>query len=158
MLHRMPTQNPRITVTLTPAVAAVLKRMSELTGNSQSALVGDLLEESRPVFDRMVLVLQAAKDVKGKVQSDIVASMEGIQARLEKQLGLGLDVMDDGARPLLEEAERINRRGGRSAGGERPPRQAEPPRSNRGVTPHARKATKKGNPTGETKGTGRGQV
>ncbi len=91
----MPTLNPRITVTLTPAVSAVMKRMSSLTGNSQSALVGELLEEARPLFERMCLVMQAAKDVKGEVREDLIASMGGVQDRLEKQLGF--------LEPLLQE-------------------------------------------------------
>ncbi len=126
----------------------MLRRMSDLTGNSQSALVGELLEESQPVFERMVLVLQAAKDVKGKVRADIVASMEEIQQRLEKQLDLGLDAMDVSARPLLQAAEQIQRRG-KAGTGEAAKRTPVPdtsptartaPMSNRGVTPHANRS------------------
>ena len=141
----MPTLNPRLTVTLTPAVAAVMKRMSELTGNSQSALVGELLEETRPIFERMVLVMQAAKDVKGKVREDLISSMEGVQDRLEKQLGLLEPIFEQESLSLIDQAEKVVRRGSgdarlRSAAPE--PRSGSTPISNRGVTPHAKQAGK----------------
>ena len=56
----MPTSNPRITITLQPAVSAILKRVSDLTGDSQSSVVASLLEQSMPVFERLVQVLEAA--------------------------------------------------------------------------------------------------
>ena len=56
----MPTQNPRLTVTLTPEVSAVLRELSALAGSSQSAVVGDLLQSSLPVFERMVQAMKAA--------------------------------------------------------------------------------------------------
>jgi hypothetical protein len=132
---RMPTLNPRITITLTPAVAAVLKRMSELTGNSQSAMVGELLADNLPIFERMVQVLQAAKAIKGRARQDIVESMAATQQRLEQQLGLLLDLADQEAPPLLDQAEQVTRRG--AGGGKRsaPPatRSVATPASNRGV-------------------------
>lgn len=147
----MPTVNPRLTVTLTPAVAAVMKRMSELTGNSQSALVGELLEETRPIFERMVLVMQAAKDVKGKVKADLIASMEGVQTRLEKQLGLLEPLMREETDSFLELAEKVTRRGS-SPTGDAPRSVTATPMSNRGVTPHAKRANK---PTRTTAAGGR---
>ena len=38
----MPTQNPRLSITLKPEVAAVLRRVSELAEKSQSAFVAEL--------------------------------------------------------------------------------------------------------------------
>ena len=59
-MHRMTTKNPRLTITLEPALAAQIKRMSELTGNSQSAIISELLDGSAPVFERVIKVLEAA--------------------------------------------------------------------------------------------------
>ena len=56
----MATKNPRLTITLQPSLAAQLRRLSELTGNSQSSLIAELLEGSGPVFDRMIKVMEAA--------------------------------------------------------------------------------------------------
>lgn len=155
----MPAVNPRITITLTPETHAVLRSLSALTGNSQSAIVGELLNESRPVFDRMVQVLQAAQKLKETAQEDRSSWLKTIdkaQAKLEEQLALSLGTMDDGFRPLLDQAEKVNRRAA-GAGGTRVRGTAAPaggaaftPMSNRGVTPQptrgrtARKTATKG--------------
>ena len=141
----MPTPNPRLTITLTPAVAATLRELSALTGNSQSAMVGELLEEGLPVFTRMIRVLRAAKEVKSAVRSELVASLDAAQSRLEGQLGLALDDMDRVEGQLLEEVEEVKRRGGRDAPADRPPGRSTPI-SNRGVrsTQIGKKATKAG--------------
>ena len=121
------TNKPRITVTLTPEVHALLRRMSELTGNSQSSFVGDLLSQSSPVFSRMVEVLEAAERMRGealRVPDGIKSALDEAQSQLESQLGLVLDVMDDGFRPLLQEAEKVQRRARR---------RSSTPISNRGV-------------------------
>ena len=60
----MATKNPRLTITLTPSLAAQLRRLSELTGNSQSSLIAELLDGSGPVFDKMIQVLEAAAIAK----------------------------------------------------------------------------------------------
>lgn len=120
----MATTNPRITVTLAPEVHAVLRRLARLAGNSQSAIVGDLLLSSLPVFDRMVKALEAAELLKQegmKAPQAITDSLGRAQARLEKQLDLALGDMDEGIRPMLQAAEKVSRRaaGGRGRGGTR---------------------------------------
>lgn len=135
----VPAINPRITITLQPSVHAVLRRLSELTGNSQSAIVGELLAESLPTFERMAQVLAAAEALRTqgmKVPEEVAKGLDHAQARIEAQLGLALDDMDTSFRPLVAEAESIARRAGRTAG-RRPASagasaQGTPP-SNRGV-------------------------
>lgn len=138
----MSTANPRITVTLQPEVHAVLRRLSQLTKNSQSAIVGDLLMESLPVFERMAEVLDAAEQLRlqgMKASDEVKDALSRAQGRMETQLGLVLDDFDAGNRPLLAEAERVQRRGagGRDAdsGRARPhaTRSGATPLSNRGV-------------------------
>jgi hypothetical protein len=152
----MPTANPRITVTLTPGLHAILKRVAYLAGSSQSAMIGDLLQQSMPVFERMAKLLEAADRIKGeaaKVPQEIGDSIKAAQGRVEGQLGLLLEDMDEVFKPLIDEAERIERRRGRAgARGARPgtagpARAASTPISNRGVTPHK----KAGKPTTEKK-------
>lgn len=130
----MPTANPRLTITLSPPIAALLREMSALTGNSQSALVAELLEEAEPVFSRMVRILRAAEQAKRAVKEELVAGMDAAQERLEGQLGLALSEMDAFEGRLLGTAERVTRRRGRGAalGGEAAA-QRPPPISNRGV-------------------------
>ncbi|GAI87794.1 unnamed protein product, partial [marine sediment metagenome] len=99
----MPTLNPRITVTLPPATAAQLRRMSELTGNSQSQMVSELLEQSSDVFDRMICVLEAAEAAQQSAREETAAKLERAQAKVERQLGLMLDLAETKTGSLLAE-------------------------------------------------------
>jgi hypothetical protein len=140
----MPAVNPRITITLKPQTHAALQRMSALAGNSMSSIVGELLEQSQPVFDRMVRLLEAAAKIKDSAQDEkdrIAKSLEDAQQNLERQLGLSLDWMDERSAPILQAAEKLDRRAGRAepdaprrARAARPAKRATPI-SNRGVTP-----------------------
>lgn len=149
----MPAKNPRLTITLQPTLAAQLRRLSELTGNSQSALIAELLEGSAPIFDRMITLLEAAQQAKEAIRGQAVEDLGEAQARLEAQLGLALETWDEVARPILDEAEKVQRRaprrgagGARGAGAPGARSGARTPPSNRGVrtTP---KQTKKSTPT-----------
>jgi hypothetical protein len=121
----MATKNPRITITLTPELHAVLRRLSELTENSQSGIVGELLLSSLPIFERMCSVLEAAQKLKEQglnAPQAVRDSLDRAQAKLEGQMNLVLDAFNEGGRPLLEHAEKVGRRkggagGARSAGG-----------------------------------------
>ena len=112
-MHRMPTENPRITITLTPSTHSLLRELSSLTGNSMSSTVGELLSGNEPVFERIVTVLRAAKEVQREGKESMMEALTKAQGRIEKQLGLALEAMDDGAKPVLAKAEEIRRRGRR---------------------------------------------
>lgn len=106
----MPAKNPRLTITLAPSLAAQLRRLSHLTGNSQSALISELLEGSTPVFDRLIAVLEAANDVKASFKGSLASDLAAAQTKMESQLGLSLETMDSVTKPLLDQAEAIRRR------------------------------------------------
>lgn len=135
----MPTKNPRISVTLTPELSSILDRLSALTGDSKSAMVADLLNQSAPVFERMIAVLAAAETLKAQATEGLESIGHGLkraQERIESQLGLVLDDLDQGTRPILEAAEKVTRRGARVGGRRaraRAPRSGATPMSNRGV-------------------------
>lgn len=135
----MPTINPRLTITLEPKLAAQLRKLSELTGNSQSKLISELLEGSTAVFDRLIAVLTAAKDAKESMRGKLAGDMEAAQGRMEKQLGLAMDDFNTLTGDLLAEAEAIQRRARRTRGGLPAPSGRVPaarratPLSNRGV-------------------------
>ena len=142
-MHRMSTTKPRITITLEPVTALQLKRISELTGNSQSSMVSEVLEQATPVFERLIKILEAAEAAKQSAeaaqQSVVIQSvghLELAQRRVERQLGLVLDDFDDASAPLLAELEEVQRRArkGASATGKGAARgAASTPLSNRGV-------------------------
>ena len=136
----MPAKNPRLTITLEPSLAAQLRKLSELTGNSQSSLIGELLEGSGPVFDRMIQVLEAAKTAKESMRGKLADDMEHAQSKMEGALGLVLEGFDEITGSLLDEAEAVTRRARRQgpAGAARAPAgglgaAAPTPISNRGV-------------------------
>lgn len=109
----MATTNPRITVTLRPEVHAVLRRLADLAETSQSAIVGELLASSLPVFERMAEALDTANRLKAegmRAPEAIRDSLQRAQQRLEGQLDLALGHLDEGLRPLLQDAERVDRR------------------------------------------------
>lgn len=123
MMHCMSTSKPRITITLEPVTALQLKRLSELTGNSQSALVSDVLEQSSGVFERLIVVLEAveqarlsAEAAKKSVRMDSMKNLDEAQKQIEKQMGIVLDLFEGGTAPLLKDLEKVNRRGSRKVG------------------------------------------
>ena len=136
----MPTQNPRITITLEPSTAAQLRSISALTGNSQSKLVSEILTQSSHVFERLIRVLEAAEVATQAAREETALRLDRAQLKVETLLGLALGAMDDLSKPLLDSAEKIKRRkvsgragkGAPAIGGRAPARAVTPP-SNRGV-------------------------
>ena len=115
MLHSMATTKPRITVTLKPSTHATLRRMSELTKNSQSAIVGELLTSAEPVFDRMVRIMEAAVRAKEGAQGTVLKGLEQAHAVMERQLGLLDADFDVRTQDMLDGLEQVARRSGRGA-------------------------------------------
>jgi uncharacterized Ntn-hydrolase superfamily protein len=146
-MHRMSTTKPRITITLEPVTALQLKRISELTGNSQSSMVSEVLEQATPVFERLIRILEAAEAAKKSAEAaqqsvmiQSVGHLELAQRRVERQLGLVLDDFDEASAPLLAELEEVQRRakkgaakGPRTGVASQRPRGSLTPLSNRGV-------------------------
>lgn len=113
-----------------------MRKLSELTGNSQSSLIGELLEGSGPVFDRMIQVLEAAKVAKESMRGKIADDIEQAQAKMEGALGMVLEGFDQWTGSLLDEAEAVTRRARRGPaprGVSGPSAAAPTPISNRGV-------------------------
>lgn len=104
------TKNPRLTMTLTPSLSARLRRLSELTGNSQASLVSELLEGQEIVFDRIIRALEAAQLAREEMVPSLMADLDKSRVAIEAQLGLALDEMDRGIAPLVDEMEAIKRR------------------------------------------------
>lgn len=111
----MTAKNPRLSVTLQPSLAAQLRKLSELTGNSQSAIIGDLLEGSGPVFDRLIQVLEAAKTAKASMKGKLADDLEQAQGKMENALGIVMQGFDQLTGSLLDEAEAVTRRARRKA-------------------------------------------
>lgn len=109
--------NPRISVTLTPAVDAALKRLSEASGQSRSSLVGEILGQSLPVFERLAIVIETAKTATEEAKARMASNMEAAQTKLESHLGIVQDLFDEQTADLIGDLEAIGRRKARGAGG-----------------------------------------
>lgn len=136
----MPAKNPRLTITLEPAVHAQLRRISQLTGNSQASLISDLLTGTGPVFQRLINVLEAANDAKAALRGQLAKDLHLAQAKIEESIGGGLAAAGlehvEATLPLPFVENTIHRRARRKSStapaGVAPERIATPP-SNRGV-------------------------
>jgi hypothetical protein len=142
----MPATNPRLTITLQPRLAAQLRRLSQLTGNSQSSLIAELLEGSTAVFDRLIAILEAAEQAKGTVEASLkgklTSDMDAAQAQIEKQLGLALETFDSMGDDLITELEQVKRRSGRRGA----PLRGEPPARSAGTTPMSNRGVRSSTP------------
>ena len=139
----MPTSKPRICVTLTEHQHQLLHRLSELTGQSQSALIFELLDGAEPVLARVIRLLEAATIAKDELRGRLSQEMHTAQERIEHQLAISLDTIGEtDVGELLADADgpkRRRRKGAIAAGrssdaahAERP-EAAPTPMSNRGV-------------------------
>nr|WP_176712333.1 hypothetical protein [Variovorax sp. PV24] len=106
----MPTKNPRLTITLEPLLSAQLRRISELTGDSQSKLISEILEGSAEVFARVITLLEAAKSATAEMRGKAMVELGAAQTQIEGQLGLVLDAFDQAGAPLLKDVEVVARR------------------------------------------------
>ena len=144
----MATKNPRITITVEPSLHAQLRRLSELTGNSQSALVGELLDGAGPTLERVIKVLEIAQTAKDSIKGKLAAEMDAAQAKVEAQLGLALDAYEDMATPLLDIAEAIDRRSRRRPQGQAlAGREAGAGSAEKGAPPRGERASARTAPT-----------
>lgn len=90
----MPTKNPRLTITLSEDLAWQLRKLSELTGQSQSGLISSLLEGSNKVLWRIIAVLEKAEEAKRSMPGHVTGLMREAQGRIESKLGL-VRVLDE---------------------------------------------------------------
>lgn len=127
----MATKNPRLTITLRPELSAHFRRLSELTGQSQSSIIAELLEGSESVLERMVRVLEAAEAAKGAIRGRVARGLDDAQQQLEGVLGIACGGFDS----VLKDLETVAKTG--AAGG------ALTPLSNRGVRNSSRPSKSK---------------
>lgn len=154
----MAAKHPRLTITMQPTLHAIFRRLSELTGQSQSQIVFELLDGSQNQLMRVIQLLEKTNDARESLHGKIGSDLQDAQDRVERQLGLVLD--DLGEPEYLQESfatERVpfrsrpkaalSREGAPLAGkrlaAKRPLGVVEPPLSNRGV----RSLTKQGKTT-----------
>jgi len=110
----MATDKPRITITLTPSSHAVLLRLAALTKQSQSGIVGEMVQQAEPLFERTVRLLEAADIAKQQAKGRVLDGMTQAQELIERQLGLIESDLAGRAHDMFTELEDVSRRQGRS--------------------------------------------
>lgn len=138
----MPTANPRVNVTLPPALDVLVSRLAVHRSVSKSQVLRELLEAAEPALQRAVALMDAASRAAPEVLSGLADSMMRAQERIEDVLAGSMHRLEHA--DLVTKAEavkgrRVGRatdaRGSSAAGGrpERAPGAGNPPSSNRGV-------------------------
>lgn len=87
----MPTNKPRVMVTLSHNVHATIARMAEIQGVSKSSIIADLMEAVHPPLMRTVAMLEAARDAPDEVKRGLVQTLEA----LERQMGATAALSDE---------------------------------------------------------------
>lgn len=151
----MPSKNPRISVVLSPALAATLSAISSETGDSASSLVRGLLDQCQPALERMLALCRAANQAKGSIQQGAGAALGRAIDDLQDAQAVGMSRLDRVIGDLVDQAQAVK--------GRRRPSGAPEARRAVGVAPDPRPVTR-GSGTGKTrtkrtvKGGRRGQV
>jgi len=131
----MPTTNPRVNVTLPPALDALVQRLAIHQRTSKSHIVRELLETAEPALQRVVALMDAAASVTGALKTSLGASLHAATDQAEEKMADTLRAMDAATQDIVNEAQRI--KGRRRAAGAEPSTPAgaalDPPPSNRGV-------------------------
>jgi uncharacterized protein (DUF1778 family) len=90
----MATTKPRITITLNERQHAVLRSISENSGQSMSAFVHELLEQSLPVLERMAETFRKIKGAQDEQRRRIVQELDDAQTAVEPVLNQVLGQFD----------------------------------------------------------------
>jgi hypothetical protein len=83
----MPSQKPRLSITLEPRLYETLSRMSKVSGNSISSIIGEFMGAIHEPLMRTVALLEAAKDAPEEVKRGLKDTAAGIEHGLGAVLG-----------------------------------------------------------------------
>ena len=101
----MATKNPRISVMLKPESDVILSRLSAVSKQSKSSIIAEFLEETcMPMFERMVVVLEAAANATDEAKAATRQGFAEAEEKLVGVLGMTTDLFDQASRPVMEEA------------------------------------------------------
>lgn len=140
----MATTKPRITITLNDKSYAVLKAISECSGQPMSTFVTEMLDSARPTLERMATTFQKIKRAQDAERARFLENMDEAQAAIEPVVMQTLGQFDLFLGRIEQAAEGMG--GGGSCGAAAPAPlpsagSASPP-TNRGDTPTRAHASK----------------
>lgn len=79
----MATTKPRITITLTERQYAVLRKMSDSSGQPMSGFITDLIEAALPTMEKMSGTFQQIRSFQDDRKMKVLAAMDEAQAAFE---------------------------------------------------------------------------
>ena len=124
----MPTKKPRITITLEPGMSRLLDELADLQGRRRGEILSDLLETVREPFERVAVLLKAAKEAPANALAGLRASALQAEAALLPIASQGMGQLD----MLIEQA-----KGTVSPSGARRPAPTSKPKTKTGsLNPH----------------------
>lgn len=98
----MVAKNPRVSVTLSPEDYEVLRRLSELNGESMSSIVGELVQTVSPALSRVIEVIEAAQGAKPEVMEQLRRVAEDSERVMSPLLQAGVEGFESFADRVVE--------------------------------------------------------
>lgn len=86
---QMPTDKPRVTVTLEPSTHELIDRLATLQKRTRGAVIADLLDSVAPAMGRTVSMLEAAAVAPAQVKAGLLSVIEGIHQEFLQAAGEG---------------------------------------------------------------------
>jgi hypothetical protein len=133
----MPTANPRINVTLSPALDALVGQLAKHERISKAMVLRELLEAAEPSLKHAVALMEAAQGATAAARKRVVEGMDEAIAKAENVSAEMLGFLSEKTNDLFEVEETIKGRRPAAAQAQRAPSApspaSRPPISNRGV-------------------------
>jgi uncharacterized protein (DUF1778 family) len=114
----MPTEKPRISITLDPADLAVLDRFAAVSGQPRASFISAMIAAAVPEFERAAHVMELAKEAPDSVLRGVVRSMSTATSEAMGHIAYSVDQSGHAIRKAREKSPAPARRDGR--GGEGP--------------------------------------
>jgi hypothetical protein len=106
----MPTLNPRINVTLSPSLDALVSQMASLERVSKSMVLRELLETAEPVLREAVALMEAAKGAGAKARANLARDLDTSIKAAEGVSAMMLRDISNQTRDMVAEAEAVRGR------------------------------------------------
>lgn len=106
----MPTANPRINVTLSPSLDALVGRLAVAQRVSKAHVLRELLEAAEPALQRTVALMEAAFQAADKSRDELRAKLDAVLDVAEASVAQVVEQMDRSTADLVASAEAVKGR------------------------------------------------
>lgn len=106
----MPTEKPRISITLDAADIAVLDRFAGLAGQRRASFLAAMITAAIPEFSRAADVMQLAREAPASVTQSVVEGMANATADALGLLADAVDATGDALRKAKGKAAKVEKR------------------------------------------------